>query len=1165
MKINSYSDCSCLYRASDSDPYTRKSSGSFDQSSSFYMTTKGEAPLDTPVEFIPTAIDFPQGIYVYSKDYTFNGQIRLEYETVMSLYNVKEGSFTKGDAVFQSSTGATGTVYESTKSRIFGLEMNWMSPPLTQSYVWSSDCSSSSNSNPTSWFDAGTIITQKQVTTTGSGTKGAITITVSDASNLKKGMLVTCATQVVATVASTTAGNTAVVVTSATGIAVGMSVTGSVLSQGSVVTAISGTTVTLNYVATATSTSGSLTFGCVVPSDTYITAILSSTITLSEPLAATFTSVSLDFSVAGIAPESWGGWGGLPVVLRDGSEGSFDLTNDIKVSSPDTSSNKVSGTIPWKSSGDTGISDSWDDYGVTSAGSGCPVGDVLALSWSGVKSSDGDVITTVFASWTSTGSQTSTITLATVGDASGIEVGDTVSGPGIASGTTISTIAGDTITLSVATAHDSRVAVKIGSRMYYCSFDATSSPPSLEIHSWNFYEYSWTTNTYTDYIITGDSVSGEGIPTGAKVGAYSRTSTWNKIPLVDSAGVAVTSIGLLKSRVTFGAPSFTAYSWSPDGGVNSLYYDQSIANKGSLCTDVTVTAVDCVTAPTIKMSCQRAIRATSTTVKVKLSSPTSTRFNYCYWWNGENCDIVVGASTNIGGPGWVWSEVGAVVPVSASTKVIYTTQSVVTAGQTVPSLLCSSGASQCPRGDKISVATSTSPSSSSSSSDIYYAAPSMLSSTVQKSVSGQCSASAKTGVFTTEYSGIDGSPLINIDWETTPTYDDDGKSIWSVRFLKLASRGKTCSSPTVTFSGPKIKATFSTTSDDNKLAVTEFTSGQLSPGMVVTTVAGGFNGNTTIVSCTSYTTTPATCTLNQPVASTQSVAVEVAGAACATYPTATLSCDSNDVVALPQAYTYTFNSVTGLLTDATSTTGGPLLASALIASGSSSSFYFNGPFFEGTDANKLLLACDWDSSITCPWKASQVLPEYYSYETGKYVSRVSLVDTAGKPVEFDQPQLVRYQHSGTDSNSGKSYDGTTMLLRYDGPGQLSGLPLICFDESMEEVACVTMGRQSTTNYADFVVPDDVALINIIDGRKYYAKPKTLIERYPISSDATICNSLSVASVPAPITASETVAPSGLLDSGSYPSESELEKSYFMEGKPAAVAGVTLYELQAAAV
>jgi hypothetical protein len=358
-----------------------------------------------------------------------------------------------------------------------------------------------------------------------------------------------------------------------------------------------------------------------------------------------------------------------------------------------------------------------------------------------------------------------------------------------------------------------------------------------------------------------------------------------------------------------------------------------------------------------------------------------------------------------------------------------------------------------------------------------------------------------------------------------------------------------------------IKATLSTT--DETITVTEFTSGKLSHSMVITADSTNtiFATNTTILSCTSYTTAPATCTLNK-VPLLAGTAVVVTGTACQEYPTATLSCDSgNELADLPQAYSYTFDSVTGLLTDTTATTGGALLASAMLTSSDSySSLYFSGPFFEGTAANKALLACDWDASITCPWKAYQVLDSYYSYETGKQVSRVGLVDAAGKPVEFAQPQLLRYQHSGTDSNSGKSYDGATMLLKYDGPGQLTGLPLICFDDNMAQTSCVTMGYAMTSNYADIVVPEGVALTNILDGKKFYTKPKTLIERYPESSDPTICNSLSVASVPAAISQSDTAAPTGLLDTGDFPSDAELEKSYFLEGRPAVVAGITLYEL-----
>ena len=46
---------------------------------------------------------------------------------------------------------------------------------------------------------------------------------------------------------------------------------------------------------------------------------------------------------------------------------------------------------------------------------------------------------------------------------------------------------------------------------------------------------------------------------------------------------------------------------------------------------------------------------------------------------------------------------------------------------------------------------------------------------------------------------------------------------------------------------------------------------------------------------------------------------------------------------------------------------------------------------------------------------------------------------------------LTYTHEGTESNSGKNYDGVTTMLTYDGPGQLYGLPQLCLDRDTQKV------------------------------------------------------------------------------------------------------------------
>jgi len=282
---------------------------------------------------------------------------------------------------------------------------------------------------------------------------------------------------------------------------------------------------------------------------------------------------------------------------------------------------------------------------------------------------------------------------------------------------------------------------------------------------------------------------------------------------------------------------------------------------------------------------------------------------------------------------------------------------------------------------------------------------------------------------------------------------------------------------------------------------------------------------------------------------------------CTTYPTATLNCEEgNDVVSLAQAYTYTFDSVSGILTDTTASTGAAI-------TNTDASYLSYGPFFEKTETNLAKLACDYDSSISCAWKAYSELRVFYTYTTGNDEKRVSLVDSSNKVVKFDAPQTLFYRHKGTESNSGASYDGTAMLLRYDGPGQLYGFPMICFDDDMKEVPCVKCpwgpGRcsDSTQSYADIVVADDAVLTSVSDGSAYYTKPEVMIERYPKAASSTTCAGLALTDMPSQPTNDEAVA-NPPLDTGDFPSDAVTSK-YLNSGNPVAVAGQTLYELASA--
>jgi hypothetical protein len=330
--------------------------------------------------------------------------------------------------------------------------------------------------------------------------------------------------------------------------------------------------------------------------------------------------------------------------------------------------------------------------------------------------------------------------------------------------------------------------------------------------------------------------------------------------------------------------------------------------------------------------------------------------------------------------------------------------------------------------------------------------------------------------------------------------------------------------------------------------------------MEITGATGtGIASGTKIVSCTSYTVaTGATCTIDTFTTAAKTTAEVVTGVMCKTYPTATLNCEEgNDVVSLAQAYSYTFNSVSGILTDTTLTTGAAMTNTI-------ASYLSYGPFFQKTDANLAKLACDYDSSITCSWKAWSELSVFYTYTTGKNENRVSLVDISDKVVKFDGPQTLYYKHKGTGSNSGASYDGAAMLLRYNGPGQLLGFPLICFDDDMKKVSCVKCPwgpgscSDETQNYADIVVASDAVLTSVTDGRKYYTKPEVMVERYPKAASVSTCAGLALTEMPTVPTLSDAVAVPEL-HSGDFPAESVLSK-YLNGGNPVAIGGQAIFEL-----
>ena len=129
---------------------------------------------------------------------------------------------------------------------------------------------------------------------------------------------------------------------------------------------------------------------------------------------------------------------------------------------------------------------------------------------------------------------------------------------------------------------------------------------------------------------------------------------------------------------------------------------------------------------------------------------------------------------------------------------------------------------------------------------------------------------------------------------------------------------------------------------------------------------------------------------------------------------------------------------------------------------------FTGELFEDNSTNRQAMACDWDSSKVCAWKAREKLSSFYSWETGKndWQKLTVLVDGSGNPVKFDPPMMVEYTHSGTSSNTGKNYDGGKFYLEYGGFGNLWGIPYFCTDVNGNRADC----GYNTRHVNEFVIP-----------------------------------------------------------------------------------------------
>ncbi len=134
------------------------------------------------------------------------------------------------------------------------------------------------------------------------------------------------------------------------------------------------------------------------------------------------------------------------------------------------------------------------------------------------------------------------------------------------------------------------------------------------------------------------------------------------------------------------------------------------------------------------------------------------------------------------------------------------------------------------------------------------------------------------------------------------------------------------------------------------------------------------------------------------------------------------------------------------------------------------------------------------------------LVPHYVWETGanSFNKYTGVIDSNGKAVGFDRPKFFSYVHtkntdaSGLDSN--KCY-GQQFLLRYEGFGQLMGIPLM------------NNGDKENQHFAPcFAIKSGANLIDTKEGKEVVIKMLEAEESMS-ETDASNCSSLSLSNIP----------------------------------------------------
>ncbi len=219
---------------------------------------------------------------------------------------------------------------------------------------------------------------------------------------------------------------------------------------------------------------------------------------------------------------------------------------------------------------------------------------------------------------------------------------------------------------------------------------------------------------------------------------------------------------------------------------------------------------------------------------------------------------------------------------------------------------------------------------------------------------------------------------------------------------------------------------------------------------------------------------------------------------------------------------YTFNPSTMLLMT-TGTATVPVVMS--VATSTNQYGVMSGALVDPNTPNlSTLLACDWNASQICGYKAWSALSVFYTWETGpdSWNQFSALKDGTDAMLKFQPPLSVKYVHH----KAGSPFDGATFMMDYSGFGNLNGIPGKCVDmDSGLEAQCT---NSSNIRYVPaFLIPPtqtDGTLTKVtVDATEYLVKPLELEQRM-MKVAAGNCSALSVTAYTLPDLNTEWVDP-----------------------------------------